>query len=130
MERDWIEIGSLLSGVRFQVSVSRDGTRKVGYRVRPSMTHTTNSDYLCKLVGRDRIPSKGIYRKRSDLEKCLSMDFSALVPGLTTSLEAWSASTTCTPNALKASATVLLPLPIPPVRPTIYGCVVTINRSQ
>ena len=71
MEKDWIEIGSLLSGIRFQISVNRDGTRKVGYRVRPSMTHTTNSDYLCKLVGRERIPSKGIYRKGSDLEKCL-----------------------------------------------------------
>ena len=45
-------------------------------------------------------------------------------PGSTTQRAAWSASTRWTPREMKCSAAALLPLPIPPVRPSIQGWVI------
>ena len=50
-----------------------------------------------------------------------AMNLRAGMPGSTIFLDAMSASTTSIPKSINALATVLLPEPIPPVNPTMYG---------
>ena len=80
---------------------------------------------IVRIAARSNVPSDLIIfcPKRS------AMNLRAGMPGSTIFLDALSASTTSIPRSIKALATVLLPLPIPPVNPTIYGFVDTVIDS-